>query len=263
MDAALGDGSWALFQRLTVEAERVVSSAEMTKLDMPDVEVKASGITWGTREPAFWEEGRGAELAGTDAIGVARSRVEVILRTLTTTAIGLSQKEAVARGAAEAERKAGVIVGNALIVEPEALDLRCDIPAADFRARERGIRAEQIAEQLPGSKVAPAGPGSPGVVDLDDVATLSDATPQALGTAVAGDDTEASRADHVHAMPTAAQVGAAPTSRTLTINGVSYDLSADRTWTVTAGLTMAQIASKIVLVGDQLVVSGGEIVYLS
>lgn len=127
----------------------------------------------------------------------------------------------------------------------------------------RGIRAEQIAEQLPGSKVAPAAPGSPGVVDLDDVATLSDATPQPLGTAAAGDDTEASRADHVHAMPSAAQVGAALASRTLTINGVGYDLSADRSWTVTAGLTMAQIAASIVLVGDQLVVSGGEIVYLS
>lgn len=39
---------------------------------------------------------------------------------------------------------------------------------------------------------------------------LSDATPQALGTAAAGTSGEGSRADHKHAMPTAAQVGADP-----------------------------------------------------
>lgn len=39
-------------------------------------------------------------------------------------------------------------------------------------------------------------------------ADLSDATPAALGTAAAGTAEEASRADHVHAMPTAADVGA-------------------------------------------------------
>lgn len=40
-------------------------------------------------------------------------------------------------------------------------------------------------------------------------ASLSNATPAALGTAAPGTATEASRADHVHAMPTAADVGAA------------------------------------------------------
>ncbi len=39
-------------------------------------------------------------------------------------------------------------------------------------------------------------------------ASLSDATPQALGTAAAGTGTAAARDDHVHAMPTAADVGA-------------------------------------------------------
>lgn len=43
-------------------------------------------------------------------------------------------------------------------------------------------------------------------------ASLSDTTPQALGTAAAGDGTAAARDDHVHAMPTAADVGAAATS---------------------------------------------------
>jgi hypothetical protein len=32
-------------------------------------------------------------------------------------------------------------------------------------------------------------------------------------------------------------LGGVPTSRTLTINGVTYDLSADRTWTITAGIS--------------------------
>lgn len=38
----------------------------------------------------------------------------------------------------------------------------------------------------------------------------SSATPQALGTATAGSSTDYSRADHVHAMPTASNVGAIP-----------------------------------------------------
>ena len=42
-------------------------------------------------------------------------------------------------------------------------------------------------------------------------AALSDTTPQALGTAAAGTGTAAARDDHVHAMPSAADVGAAAT----------------------------------------------------
>ena len=45
---------------------------------------------------------------------------------------------------------------------------------------------------------------------------LSDATPQALGTASAGTSAAASRSDHRHAMPTAAQVGADPTGTAAT-----------------------------------------------
>ena len=43
-------------------------------------------------------------------------------------------------------------------------------------------------------------------------ATFSNATPADLGTAAPGVSTEASRADHVHDLPTAADVGAAPSS---------------------------------------------------
>jgi len=50
----------------------------------------------------------------------------------------------------------------------------------------------------PQGPTGPAGPSAP----------LSDATPAALGSAAAGVSTDASRADHVHAMPSAADVGA-------------------------------------------------------
>jgi hypothetical protein len=39
--------------------------------------------------------------------------------------------------------------------------------------------------------------------------------------------------------------GYVPTSRTLTINGVSYDLSADRSWSITAGVSSVQAGSGI------------------
>ena len=45
---------------------------------------------------------------------------------------------------------------------------------------------------------------------LGDAAQLSNSTPSALGTAAAGNGTAASRYNHVHPMPTAAQVGADP-----------------------------------------------------
>jgi len=45
---------------------------------------------------------------------------------------------------------------------------------------------------------------------------VSGATPQPLGAAAAGSSSDASRADHVHAMPSAADVGAVPS-----VNGIS------------------------------------------
>ena len=63
-----------------------------------------------------------------------------------------------------------------------------------------------------GHPVAPGGGG----------ADLSDTAPSALGTAAAGTGTEASRDDHVHAMPSAADVGADPAG---TAAGLVDDLS--------------------------------------
>jgi hypothetical protein len=44
---------------------------------------------------------------------------------------------------------------------------------------------------------------------------------------------------------TLAGLGGVPTSRTLTINGVGYDLSADRSWTITAGVSGSGTENKI------------------
>lgn len=49
--------------------------------------------------------------------------------------------------------------------------------------------------------------GSTGAVTVS-VPSASSATPQALGTAAAGSSTDYSRADHVHAKPSASDVGA-------------------------------------------------------
>jgi hypothetical protein len=65
------------------------------------------------------------------------------------------------------------------------------------------IRPAQIIDQIPGSQVAPATASSSGAV------TLSDATPEALGVAGSGTAGDVSRSDHVHALPTLSDMGAA------------------------------------------------------
>ena len=80
------------------------------------------------------------------------------------------------------------------------------VPAADLGAvGDYYLRAN-------GDVYGPKASGGWGAVQftLTGGASLSDATPQSLGTAAAGTATTASRGDHRHAMPTAAQVGADP-----------------------------------------------------
>ena len=56
--------------------------------------------------------------------------------------------------------------------------------------------------------------------DDQNVPSPSDANPQPLGTAAAGSSTDYSRADHIHAKPTAADIGAAPASTVIdTVSG--------------------------------------------
>jgi hypothetical protein len=64
------------------------------------------------------------------------------------------------------------------------------------------------------------------------VADLSDATPQALGAAASGSSSTISRADHVHALPSAANVGAVGTATAITAGTAlagGGDLSTSRT----------------------------------
>ena len=62
-------------------------------------------------------------------------------------------------------------------------------------------------------------------------APLSDDVPENLGTAAAGVSMEASRSDHVHAMPSAADVGADPAGAAAAVAG---DLSSHESLTTTA-----------------------------
>ena len=61
-----------------------------------------------------------------------------------------------------------------------------------------------------------AGEWTPATLDGGSGGDLSDAAPQDLGTAAAGVSDEASRADHVHDMPTATDVGADPSGTAAT-----------------------------------------------
>lgn len=126
------------------------------------------------------------------------------------------------------------------------------------------VPAQRITGQIGGGQVARGSTSAPGVV------ALSAATPHALGTAAPGSTGDASDAGHIHAMPTAADVGAVPTGRTLTIGGVAYDLSADRTWAGGGGgsLTIEEVdgspsvaATKLKLPNGTLSVSGTEATY--
>jgi hypothetical protein len=81
---------------------------------------------------------------------------------------------------------------------------------------------------------------------------LSDTTPQALGTAAPGVGTEAARDDHVHAMPTAADVGAAAASHTHNGTQVTIDASGFNGNLTTSDDTVQEIAQKL----DDLVAGG-------
>jgi hypothetical protein len=73
---------------------------------------------------------------------------------------------------------------------------------------------------------------------------LSNTVATSLGVASAGVGTDASRFDHVHPLPSVTDLGAVPTTRTLTAGtGLSGggDLTADRTFTVVNDTTVQQI----------------------
>ena len=78
-----------------------------------------------------------------------------------------------------------------------------------FKANTTTSELANDAGFVNATQAAAAAPGQTGAVTTP-VTPLSDATPSPLGTASAGTSADASRADHVHAMPSASDVGALP-----------------------------------------------------
>jgi hypothetical protein len=76
---------------------------------------------------------------------------------------------------------------------------------------------------------------------------VSSATPQPLGTAAAGASGDASRADHVHLMPSAADVGAAPASHSHEYVQVLNGLTGTVSITGGAGVTVSTASSSITI----------------
>jgi hypothetical protein len=76
---------------------------------------------------------------------------------------------------------------------------------------------------------------------------VSSATPQPLGTASAGASGDASRADHVHLMPSAADVGAAPASHSHDYVQVLNGLTGTVSITGGAGVTVSTASSSITI----------------
>lgn len=96
-------------------------------------------------------------------------------------------------------------------------------------------------------------------VDLSDGAALSDATPAALGVAAAGVSTDASRADHVHALPTIPAVSSAtPQPIGAATAGVSADAArADHVHALNTGLISAPDTGWTAAGDGSAAISGG------
>ena len=86
-------------------------------------------------------------------------------------------------------------------------------------------------------------------MSFTDVTAISSTTPAALGTAAVGTSTTVARSDHVHAMPTAAQVGALSANQTITLSG---DLTGSGTTAITG--TLATVNSNVGSFGSTSVV---------
>ena len=190
--AAEASGAAGMIDNMTVEVNALPAGSEATaeltevsghyhlKLGLPrgdTGEPGATGATGATGEPG--PEGPQGPIGVTPRISVQ-----------------------VATGAAGSEAQV-VVSGTA-----EAPIIYLTIPRGD-PGRDGTGAGTVTAVKVAGETHAP---DDTGVVDLGQItggADLSDAAPAALGTAAAGASGLAARADHVHPMPTAAQVGAA------------------------------------------------------
>lgn len=112
---------------------------------------------------------------------------------------------------------------------------------------------------LPSITVSPAGtPGGTGPQGPAGGVSVSSATPQPLGTASAGTSADASRADHVHAMPEIkySAVTGTPTLAAIATSGSASDLASG---TVPASLLPTATGSQLgaIKVGSGLSIAGG------
>lgn len=113
-------------------------------------------------------------------------------------------------------------------------DLDSDVQAA----LDGGVRFD-VTQSLDGTERWRAR-SNIGAAATTDVPTAGSATPQPLGTAAAGSNTAYSRSDHVHQLPTAADVGAAPAVTEVTIStagAVTQALDAGKIYHFTGALT--------------------------
>lgn len=101
---------------------------------------------------------------------------------------------------------AGIQVGDPSVPQRDVSSTYVTVPAGTLPGVEADYPpvTQSLTNVLASIDDAIAAGGGGGGVDL------SDTTPSALGTAAAGTGIEASRDDHVHAMPSAADVGADP-----------------------------------------------------
>lgn len=76
---------------------------------------------------------------------------------------------------------------------------------------------------------------------------VSSATPQPLGTAAAGSSGDASRADHVHALPTASDIGAASATHTHSYVTALNGLTGTLTIAAGSGVTVSTASSTITI----------------
>jgi len=137
------------------------------------------------------------------------------------------------------------------------------IPSTDMTsAVQTSLGKADTAYQKPSGGI-PGTDLASGVIPT--VPSASDATPQALGSAAAGSSSNYSRADHVHAKPSAADIGAIPTPSTAGTNGqvLTSDGNGGQSWqtpssgnvipeytmtsasTATCNMTFAQVSAAV------------------
>ena len=115
----------------------------------------------------------------------------------------------------------------------------------------RLIRVVEAGPQGPQGPEGPEGPQGPAGDDGQD-ATLSDADPQALGTAAPGTATEASRSDHIHPNQTAAQTSYDDSAAGLGASTVKAALDALDAVQDGRGTMAGQDASSVAITGGAI-----------